>query len=738
MAQIRVVFLWHMHQPFYKDMVSGEYRMPWVRMHALKDYFGMVKLLEEFPEAHQTFNLVPSLMAQIQDYASGVARDPFLDVAGKPASELTETERQFALQYLFQANEHHLIGRYPRYAELYHQADTPEKKDAALHRFTVQDFTDLQVLSQLAWFDEYVLSDPEIAEFVAKGRDYSAEDQARVIALERELIGRVLPEYAAAAKRGSIEISTSPFYHPILPLLCDTNVGKISAPGIALPSQRFRHPEDAREQLQRGIALHQQVFGERPQGCWPSEGSVSEQVLSIGAELGLKWVATDEGVLGRTLANYFHRDGNGRLAREGAERLYRVYRYEKSESPIHMLFRDHALSDLIGFVYSGMEAQEAADNFIQKIRESAQDIIAQGQDATISVILDGENAWEHYPQSGREFLRRLYDGISKAGIEMVTASQAIERDREPGILKSLVPGSWINANFNVWIGAPEDNRSWNYLAEARNFYSDKAPVADEKQRELAFEEIMIAEGSDWNWWYGPEHHSANDREFDELYRKHLSNVYRALGEAPPDYLAQPIIHAEEARAQLVPQTSYIHPHIDGDNLRYFDWIGAAVVTADGRESAMHGKEFILKSLYAGIDEKNLFGRLDIESSAEELLLVINLEFWMPEADAAEVVARLEVTIKETQIVEWKMSVSKPGEVLDVPVDKDSELSPELRLKKIFEFQVPLALMRAELGGKLRVRAGVWRGGLPMDSIPGEGWMEIAVVSEQELSAMAAW
>src|SRR5437763_5181183 len=198
MAQIRVVFLWHMHQPFYKDMVSGEYRMPWVRMHALKDYFGMVKLLEEFPQAHQTFNLVPSLMAQIQDYASGAARDPFLEVAAKPASELTETERQFALQYLFQANPERLIGRYPRYAELYQQVDTAEKKDAALKRFTPQDFTDLQVLSQLAWFDEFFLNEPEIAELVAKGRDYSAEEQSRVIALEAELIGRVLPEYAAA------------------------------------------------------------------------------------------------------------------------------------------------------------------------------------------------------------------------------------------------------------------------------------------------------------------------------------------------------------------------------------------------------------------------------------------------------------------------------------------------------------------------------------------------------------
>lgn len=738
MAEIRVVFLWHMHQPFYKDLVSGEYRLPWVRMHALKDYFGMVKLLEEFPEARMTFNLVPSLMTQIQDYASGTARDPFSEVAAKPATDLSDAERQFALLYLFQANVTNMIGRYPRYSELFAQADTPEKRDIATKRFTAQDFTDLQVLSQLAWFDEFFLEEPEIKELTAKGRDYSLADQARVITLERELISRVLPEYAAAARRGAIEISMSPFYHPILPLLCDTNLGKVSAPGITLPNQRFRHPEDAREQLARGMALHEKVFGVRPQGCWPSEGSVSEEVLGIGAQLGLKWMATDEGVLGRTLGTHFSRDGEGRMQPEAAAQLYRAYRYEKSGPPIHVLFRDHSLSDLIGFVYSGMEAQAAAENFIQKIRESAQSIVEQGKDATISVILDGENAWEHYPRSGREFLRRLYGGMLQAGIQMVTASEAITREREPGVLNSLVPGSWINANFNVWIGSHEDNRSWDYLSAARDFYSEKAASGDEKQGALALEEVMVAEGSDWNWWYGPEHHSANDREFDELYRKHLSNVYRALGEPPPDSLAQSIIHAEEIRAQAVPQTSYIHPRIDGDDLRYFDWIGAAAITADARDSAMHGKQFILQSLYAGIDENNFYGRAELELCAEDFLLVVNTETWPASESAAELCSKLEAAISNCEITEWNMLLSKPGEVSEAPVPRDSDLGPELRIKKVFEFRIPLKLLAAELGGRVRVRASVWRSGLPLDSIPAEGWMEIAIVPEQELAALAAW
>ncbi len=267
MATLRVVVMWHQHQPFYKDLVTGQYRLPWTRLHALKDYYGMVKLLEEFPQVHQTFNLVPSLITQIQDYVSGEAQDPFLQVASKPARDLTLAERLFALRYLFQANTVNVVGRYPRYRELLEKlraaGDTAE---LAEKYFQTQDYTDLQVLSQIGWFDEYFLAEPDVAELIRKGRNYSVEDQQFVIARERELLGRVLPVHADAAKTGLIEISTSPFYHPILPLVCDTNMGAVSSPGLPLPRDRYRHPEDAREQLIRGMDLMEGVFGVRPTG----------------------------------------------------------------------------------------------------------------------------------------------------------------------------------------------------------------------------------------------------------------------------------------------------------------------------------------------------------------------------------------------------------------------------------------------------------------------------------------
>src|SRR5579859_2732512 len=333
MPALRVILLWHQHQPFYKDLVTGEYRLPWTRLHALKDYYGMVKLLDEFPNVHQNFNLVPSLMVQIQDYVDGTADDPFLRVAAKPARDLTLEERRFALQYLFQANPQNVIGRYPRYRELWERFRTyghhPERAE---RYFQTQDFTDLQVLSQIAWFDEFFLEEKDIAALVAKGHSFSLDDQKFVIARERQFLGKVLPAHAEAAKKGSIEISATPFYHPILPLVCDTNAGAASSPGLPLPQNRFRHPEDAREQLARGLELHERVFGIRPQGMWPSEGSVSEEALAIAAGLGIKWMATDEGVLGRTTGSYFARDGNGRLPGHLAEKLYNIHRYENGST----------------------------------------------------------------------------------------------------------------------------------------------------------------------------------------------------------------------------------------------------------------------------------------------------------------------------------------------------------------------------------------------------------------------
>src|SRR5882762_10004389 len=739
MPVLRVILLWHQHQPFYKDLVSAEYRLPWMRLHALKDYYGMVKLLDEFPRVHQNFNLVPSLITQLQDYVAGTAHDPFLQVATRPARDLSLDERRFAVQYLFQANPVNLIGRYPRYRELWERfrsaGDSPERAERL---FQPQDFTDLQVLSQLAWFDEFFLEDREVAELVRKERNYSLEDQRFVIKREREVLGQILPAHASAAKRGLIELSTSPFYHPILPLLCDTNVGAVSTPGLPLPQNRFRHPEDARDQILRGLDLHEKVFDVRPKGVWPSEGSVSEEAIAVAHDLGVQWMATDEGVLGRSTGLFFWRDGAGRLPSHLSEKLYTIHRYENGPTTMHMVFRDHTISDLIGFVYSGMLPSEAAAHLIQNIQRAAQPVLDSGRDAVVSIILDGENAWEYYPRSGREFLRRFYDALqNSSGIEAVTVSEAMERHRNFRSLGSVAPGSWINANFNVWIGAPEDNKAWDYLHAARGFYEQNAPGATEEQRKLAYEEILIAEGSDWNWWYGPEHHSANDRDFDELYRKHLANVYHALGATPPDYLVQPIT-ASPGRPAFIAQTSFVHPRIDGEITRYFEWMGAAMYTADLRAGAMHGKQYFLDSVYAGVDEDFLYGRVDFAGGLPEMCfdLVINLESQVGNSSEAHRKLRLDASIENKALQSW--SVANPLSGAQIVDAAHSEKSPaQVAIKKVFEFRVPLEWLRAPMANRgpqadrLGLRVSLWHDRLPIDALPVEGSIELQLVSEAE-------
>ncbi len=740
--KIRLVLLWHMHQPFYKDMVTDEYRLPWVRLHALKDYYGMVKLLDEFPEVHQNFNLVPSLVAQIQDYVSGDAHDPFFDLVAKPANGLTAVDRRFALQYLFQANPVNMIGRYPRYRELWEKyRSTSDRPEGPESYFVARDYADLQVLSQLAWFDEFFLADSDIAALVQKGEDFTRDDQQLVTAREREILAKVLPAYADAVQRGGIELSATPFYHPILPLLCDTNTGAESSPGLALPTRRFRHPDDASLQIQRALDSHQALFGVRPKGLWPSEGSVSEEALKLACREGIEWMATDEGVLGRSLDVNFARHNGDHLTVDGAERLYNIYRYEKDETRMHLVFRDHRLSDLIGFVYSGMPAHDAANHLIRNIKDSAQPLLDQGKNAVVSIILDGENAWEYYPQSGREFLRRFYDALQRdEQIEPVTISEAIARHAEAdfGQLRRLVPGSWIDANFNVWIGAPEDNRAWDLLAEARDYYDHHANRVSEAQRQIAWEELLIAEGSDWNWWYGPEHHSANDRDFDQLYRKHLSNVYHALEGIPPEELNTPIISGIP-RPSYIPQTAYVRARVDGLVSGYFEWMGAASYTSDQRTSAMHGKQFLLDAVYAGLDADSVSGRLDFHHDIPEdaYRLVINLEVWREKGNlkAAPDSYRLTVDAQARTVQRWVLTNGEErNQLASFSADSgNSNLNGvEVALDKILEMRVPFDLIGAQPGSRIRLRFAIWREHLPVDALPLEGWIDLHALTEDEL------
>jgi alpha-amylase/alpha-mannosidase (GH57 family) len=698
---IRVLLFWHMHQPYYKDLIAGEYRLPWTRLHALKDYYGMVAMVEEFPEVHMTFNLVPSLVKQIQEYSAGLAQEPVMDLAFGPVETLSQDDRLKLLNWLFQANYDRLIARYPRYRQLHgilHSAgQTPEK---AVPLFTPQDFADLKVLSQLAWFDEmYLQNDPVIRALVEKGRSYSVEDQEALRAKHQELLSKVLPTYKAAQDRGQVELTTSPFYHPILPLICDTETGTESNPGARMP-RRFHHPEDARLQLVRAIALHEEVFGQRPRGLWPSEGSVSDEALSLAAGLGFSWAATDEGVLSRTLQMGFPRDGHG--VPGNADALYAGYNLETAAGPLRLYFRDHQFSDLVGFVYSNMDAHDAAADLLRRIRRAAAGL----SDPVVPIILDGENAWEYYHQNGREFLRAFYRGLAEdQEMRAVTGSEALAEVAARRSFTHIVPGSWINANFDIWIAAPEDHRAWNLLSDARDYFTAHADEAGEEQRELAREELLIAEGSDWCWWYGPEHHSANDPDFDSLFRAHLSNVYRALGAKAPLELATPIAGHTERVFHARPR-SFLRPRIDGRVTTYFEWLGAGLYCPDQRTASMHGRRFYFEQAHYGVDERNFYLRLDFLPGALAALKQSRAEVHVKLGGGAVPPVELVARLREDAV---RLA---PAVGVEVAVDRIFELRAGLQTLGL------LGAIRLQFQGVLVVD------GLPVDVIPAAGWLDV--------------
>jgi alpha-amylase/alpha-mannosidase (GH57 family) len=687
-----------MHQPFYKDLISGEYKLPWTRMHALKDYYGMARILEDFPRIRQTFNLVPSMMEQVAEYASGEAVDPFLHVAMQPAESLNEDERHFLLKHSFYAFPQRMIYRYPRYGELY-DAYQVQKQASNARLFGSQELRDIQMWSQLAWFDEeFQARDPEVADWIRRGRDFNLADQRRMAEKQRQIIGTVLPTYQRLAASGQIEISTTPYYHPILPLLCDSEIAAVSHPGVPLPP-RFRYPQDARKQLQMAREFIAREFGVSPAGLWPSEGSVSDEVFRLASEAGFQWTATDSGVLNKTLGRAVPVDG-----------LYRPYQWRQGANSLSVIFRDHFLSDLIGFVYSKMEAVAAAEDFLRRIRENCQGILATGRDALVPIILDGENAWEYYERNGRPFLRELYRRISEdASMEAVTVSEALRR-MHPEMLGHIFPGSWINANFDVWIGAEEDNIAWAHLLRARETF-DSTRTVSEEQRRLAYEELLIAEGSDWCWWYGPEHHSANRVEFDQLYRSHLANVYRFLRLAPPEELSRPILRMKFGDVHTAP-AGHIAPVIDGQVTSFFEWLGAGSYCVDERSGSMHGKKYLVREMQYGSNQTDLYLRLDFHSEA---------------AGASEgLEARVTIGCG-TRTSGVTIAISS-GLVAASGID-----GVECAYGRILEVKVPFHSLGKTCDG-LRLKLSLWQGGLPVDAVPQQGWLELRAIDDGEWTA----
>ena len=662
--------------------------MPWARLHALKDYLDMVEILAGYPTIHQTFNLVPSLVEQLEDYAAGglplsaagtraglgpsgaagggaLARvtDIYWEHTIKPAADLLAGERAFIVERMCERPDHPRAKAHPRYLELAQkrQSEASLGWDSCGATFTTDELLDLQVWFNLAWCDPTLLEAEPLLTLVQRGRDYREEDKQVLALVQNDILGKIIPAYRQAAARGQIEMSTSPYFHPILPLLTNTDSARVGAGDTILPRRRFAHPEDAWEQIETAMAKHKQVFGSRPRGMWCSEQSVGEDVVPLLLRAGVEWTISDQTVLSRSMAG----TTSGTAADEAGPSPYVPYLLQREAGQVAIVFRDHTLSDLVGFGYRSWDSREAANDLLNRIRAIGTSLSAQSgsgggggdpdtatserypasrRPPLVTIALDGENAWEYYPHDGRDFLHFLYEGLAAdPGLRCVTISEHLQECPATEPLDWLHTGSWIGGDLRTWSGDPGHNAAWDLLHDARDLAAARrrqaralpargtmtigdaaAPIdtatatagqaggaardavpPDREATETAWHHVMIAEGSDWFWWFGEHHHTELDYVWDLEFRQHLQEVYRLLGETVPIRLYLPVFAAAATTPRVLP-TGTIRPLIDGRLTEDDRWDKAGLLLPEHPSTMQRAEGTRIVEARFGWDPENLY------------------------------------------------------------------------------------------------------------------------------------
>jgi alpha-amylase/alpha-mannosidase (GH57 family) len=710
---VRLALLWHMHQPPYREADTGEYLLPWVRLHATRAYYDMAWILERHPGIRCTVNFTPILLEQLEEYVAGTAHDRFQELTLRPAADLSPEDRQAVVRSFFMVDWERHVLPVPRYHELLQKRGRDVRRaDVArlVASFDDAELTDLQAHFNLAWMGFGALADDEgLRALAEKGRGYSREDVAYVVAAQRRILGQIVPRWRALSERGQVELSTTPYYHPILPLLCDTDVARRALPDVVLPP-RFARPEDARWHVREAIASHTRRFGAAPAGMWPAEGSVSPEALEVLAAEGVRWAASDEGVLLHSLPSHAPRLAS----------LYRPWRVAAGAAgELGMLFRDRSLSDVIGFTYAQVPARQAVSDFLAHVGAIGDAWAAGGNpgQATVGVFLDGENAWEHYPSSGAEFLDRLYGALEASErVETVTMSEAIAPAAGPAIPR-IHSGSWIEASYRIWIGHGEDRQAWAALGRARDAVAaaERSGVVEPGKLALAKRHLYAAQASDWYWWYGEDFTTELAAEFDGLFRGHVIRAAILAGAHPPAEALEPIKRAGAAATgfeakPLREPTLLLTPVLDGRETTYFEWQGSGVFRPGQHRGSMYGGAQAFHVLHFGFDLSALYLRLDPAESP---------------ARAAEVASAVRVVVlaaDRQQAIDFQL-------VPDGAIRRGARAGEELgraAFAEVVELALPFAALGLGPGMRLAISVHAVRGEVEVERLPRYGFVSASV------------
>ena len=728
MKPLHVAFVWHMHQPYYKDDLTSTYLLPWARLRSAKDYYKMPALLDGYPKLRTAFNLVPSLLAQIEDYGKEESVDLFLNLSRREAADLSAEERDFLLRWMRESPRALRVQQSPRYLEL-----ASRQIDA---QFTTQDIRDLQVWFNLAWCDPvWMESDPRLAELKRKDRDFVEADKQPLFTAQLDMMAKVIPKYRELADRGQAELTFSPYYHPILPLLTHVDSARIANPQIQLPENHFSHREDAERQIQLGLALFERLLGRRPVGMWPSELAVGESIVGLVAGAGVGWMISDEEVLARSMESRYSRD----------EHLYTPKRVEREGQNVTMVFRDSQISNAIGFDYQRMSSTDAARNLVGRLKRIGEQ---QGdRNLLVVVALDGENAWEFYPRDGHDFLNALYSELEATkDVVTTTVSDFIAEHPADQPLHHLHTGSWIGASLDTWIGDPEHNVAWDLLAETRAWLEDQSAQRPKEsdQAALAWREILITEGSDWFWWFSRKHDSGMDPIWDNQFRLHLRNVYKLMGARAPARLFQPIIKRAPAPERAVPAAT-ISPASHDDA----EWGKAGYFQVGSGFGALHRPAGIVERVYYGNDAEQLYLRIDTPRSPAELEAQ-HIDLWLycsgsPAGDGAAADIELPLPAASTGELGFEPAYA----VRIVPRERGGSITvakivePATRgvvetgweVPDPFFVAVPFARLSKHPGDTVEMALVVSRAGKDIEVVPPSGSLGVRVPGEAPAAAV---